>query len=318
MAMIQCPECGKDISTDAKSCPHCGCLVRKRLQQQERKKNRTEKEKIREAAAKPSGGKPGNKKIPILAAVAAVVVAAVLLVVLVVLPNARIKAPAPYRTVGSIVTFGHYEQDADESNGPEPIEWIVLDVQGGKALLLSKYGLDVKPYNTELADVTWETCTLRSWLNGDFLNAAFSEKERSAILLTEVDNSDTQGFDWVAAGWSEINPTGGNNTQDKIFLLSWAEAEKYLEMAVHDYDNPDKVYPKAQAAPTEYAVRNGAVAYKTAEGDAAWWWWLRSPGSMQLIAANVSSDGSLSDNGVGNGAVCVRPAFWLNLESDIF
>ena len=222
-----------------------------------------------------------------------------------------------FLTVGNVVTFGHYEQDADESNGPEPIEWIVLDVQDGKALLLSKYVLDAKPYYTEGTDITWETCTLRSWLNDDFLNAAFAEKERSAILLTEVDNSKAQGFDWTTIRLSNL-AVSGNNTQDKIFLLSWAEAEKYLETAVRDSDNPDKVYPKAQAAPTEYAARNGAVAYKTAEGDAAWWWWLRSPGSMQLIAANVSSDGSLSRSRVDGERGCVRPAFWLNLESDIF
>ena len=317
MAMIQCPECGKDISTDAKSCPHCGCLVRKRLQQQEREKNRTEKEKIRAAAAKPSGGKPGNKKIPILAAVAAVVVAVVLLVVLVVLPSTR--KNSEFRKIGNLVTFGHYEQDADESNGPEPIEWIVLDVQDGKALLLSKYGLDTKPYNTKFVGVTWETCTMRAWLNGAFLNAAFAEKEKSSILLTEVDNSKAQGFDWTTVG-APVSADGGNNTQDKIFLLSWAEAEKYLETAVWDSDNPDKVYPKAQAAPTEYAIRNGAYksnSNKTAEGDAAGWWWLRSPGGHKSCAADVDSDGSLDDHYVDDVDGCVRPAFWLNLESDL-
>ena len=224
-----------------------------------------------------------------------------------------------FLTVGNVVTFGHYEQDADESNGPEPIEWIVLDVQDGKALLLSKYVLDAKPYYTEGTDITWETCTLRSWLNDDFLNAAFAEKERSAILLTEVDNSKAQGFDWTTVG-APVSADGGNNTQDKIFLLSWAEAEKYLETAVWDSDNPDKVYPKAQAAPTEYAIRNGAYksnSNKTAEGDAAGWWWLRSPGSPQSCAADVDSDGSLDDHYVDDVDGCVRPAFWLNLESDL-
>ena len=91
--------------------------------------------------------------------------------------------------VGDICYFGAYEQDNDLTNGKEPIEWLVLDVQGDKALLLSKYGLDAKPYNTTYADVTWETCTLRKWLNDDFLKTAFSEDEQKAILTTEVDNS---------------------------------------------------------------------------------------------------------------------------------
>ena len=60
----------------------------------------------------------------------------------------------PFDTIGGIVTFGRYEQDGNEENGPEGIEWIVLDVQDGKVLLLSKYGLEVKPYNTEHTEHT--------------------------------------------------------------------------------------------------------------------------------------------------------------------
>ncbi|MBP3696995.1 MAG: hypothetical protein J6J45_05560, partial [Clostridia bacterium] len=67
--------------------------------------------------------------------------------------------------VGDYITFGSYEQDNDLSNGKEPIEWLVLDKQDGKVLVISKYALDAKPYNDEYVDVTWETCTLRSWLN---------------------------------------------------------------------------------------------------------------------------------------------------------
>ena len=87
-------------------------------------------------------------------------------------------------SAGDVVTFGHYEQDNNLDNGPEAIEWIVLDMQEGKALLLSKYGLDAIPYNTEYVNITWEQCTLRTWLNQDFLKTAFDEKEQSAILTT--------------------------------------------------------------------------------------------------------------------------------------
>ena len=85
--------------------------------------------------------------------------------------------------VGDVVTFGKYPQTAAGTD-QTPIEWIVLDVQDGKALLLSKYGLEMKQYNTEYTDITWETCTLRTWLNSDFLNKAFSSEEQSAILIT--------------------------------------------------------------------------------------------------------------------------------------
>jgi len=106
--------------------------------------------------------------------------------------------PAPwmkeaFQTIGNIVRFGLYEQDNNLDNGPEEIEWIVLDVQQEKSLLLSKYGLDAICYNTEKTNVTWETCTLRSWLNSEFLKKAFTMQEQSAILSTKVDNSKNQG-----------------------------------------------------------------------------------------------------------------------------
>ena len=65
-------------------------------------------------------------------------------------------------SVGDIVTFGSYEQDNNLSNGKEAIEWLVLDIQDGKALLLSKYGLETKEYNTGDYEITWERSTLRS------------------------------------------------------------------------------------------------------------------------------------------------------------
>lgn len=212
-------------------------------------------------------------------------------------------------SVGDIVTFGTYPQTA-EGNDQTPIEWIVLDYDetNHRALLLSRYGLDAKPYNTEFTVITWETCTLRSWLNSEFLNNAFSKEEQSAILLTEVDNSSGQGY-------SEWNTYGGNNTQDRVFLLSYAEANKYL--GVTNMNNTG-----SRVAPTAYAMRNGAWtsdSYKTADGAVAGWWWLRSPGNNQYCAASVRLDGSLSRNSrVDYDKGVVRPAFWLNLESGIF
>ena len=216
---------------------------------------------------------------------------------------------AKLKTVGSIVTFGQYEQDNNIGNGPEEIEWIVLDVQDGKSLLLSRYGLDAKPYNTEYRDITWEECSLRAWLNNDFLKSAFTPIEQSAILLTAVDNSKSQGY----SGW-ETN--GGNNTQDHLFLLSYAEANKYLGVTYSDRNNT-----RSRVVPTAYAKAQGAGISdnnKTADGEAAGLWWLRSPGFSQDCAAGVGYYGSLSHYGVGNENVVVRPAFWLNLESDIF
>ena len=217
---------------------------------------------------------------------------------------------APYRETGSIVSFGTYPQ-MKEGTDQTTIEWIVLeyDETNHKALLLSRYGLDATVYNKEYTDITWEKCTLRAWLNGEFLNKAFSTAEQSAILMTRVDNSKSQGY----SGW---NTEGGNNTEDRIFLLSYAEANRYLGVTYDDSNNL-----KARVAPTAYALERGAWtsdSNKTEDGAAAGWWWLRSPGGRQNNAAYVFLDGSLLDHYVRRDDCSVRPAFWLNLESGIF
>lgn len=211
-------------------------------------------------------------------------------------------------TVGNYVTFGEYPQTT-AGEDMTPIEWLVLARDGNKALLISRYGLDAQPYNTDHTSVTWETCTLRTWLNGTFYNKAFSSAEQSAILTTNVNNSKYQCY----SGWST---NGGNNTQDKVFLLSYAEANKYFGVT---YDNSSNT--KSRVAPTAYAIAQGgwtSPSKKTADGTAAGWWLLRSPGSYQRYAAYVSRDGSLSDHNVDYGSASVRPALWVNVETDIF
>ncbi len=209
---------------------------------------------------------------------------------------------------GDIVVFGHYEQDGNTGNGAEEIEWIVLDVRDGKALLLSRYGLEAKPYNAEYKEITWENCTLRAWLNGDFLKTVFNADEQSAILTTNVDNSSSQGY-------SKWSTSGGNNTQDKIFLLSYAEANRYLGVTYADSSNTE-----SRVKLTTWAIKNGAYTstYKTSEGDASGWWWLRSPGDRQKGAARVNDDGSLSRTSVHSGTGTIRPAFWIDVNSGAF
>ena len=197
-----------------------------------------------------------------------------------------------------MILFGHYEQDNDLGNGPEPIEWIVLDTQDGKALLLSKYGLDAVPYNTDSdSPVTWETCTLRAWLNTTFFESAFTQEEAEAILLTEVDNSSAQCS-------SEWDTAGGNNTQDRLFLLSAAEAKQYFGVTKTNKNNL-----AARLTSTAYAATKHASSY----------WWLRSPGWTRFNAAFVNHYGALESSmtfTIGNYAV--RPTLWLDLGSLVY
>lgn len=211
-------------------------------------------------------------------------------------------------TVGNYVTFGEYPQTT-AGEDMTPIEWLVLARDGNKALLISRYGLDAQPYNTDHTSVTWETCTLRTWLNVTFYNKAFSSDEQAAILTTSVDNGKNQGY-------SKWSTSGGNNTEDKVFLLSYAEANKYFGVT---YDNISNT--KSRVAPTAYAIAQGAWASssnKTADSTDAGWRWLRSPGFYQSSAAYVLGYGLFRGDDVIRVSGSVRPALWVNLESDVF
>lgn len=206
---------------------------------------------------------------------------------------------------GDYVIFGHYPQTADGTDST-PIEWLVLDFDeaDNRILLISRYGLDTKLYHPEYIFMTWEECELRGWLNGEFMDCAFSADEQAAILTTDVDNSDDQGY-------GEWNTSGGNNTQDRIFLLSYAEAKKYFKVSKENYFNV-----KARTTPTAYALQAGAYTSsdKTADGAAAGAWWLRSPGAHRDSAAEVVTDGSLESTSVITDCVCVRPAMWIDVN----
>ena len=201
--------------------------------------------------------------------------------------------------VGDTYTFGAYEQDNSTSNGKEAIEWTVLDKDGMSLLLISKQALDCQQYNTSYTDVTWESCSLRKWMNGTFLNKAFNAEEQAQIQNTTVSADKNP----------EYNTNPGNATTDKVFLLSINEVEKYF--------NSDET---RKCAPTAYAKAQGAYtsdSYKTASGAATCWWWLRSPGSSQGSAATVNHGGSVICNGysVIYDTDAVRPALWINLDS---
>lgn len=202
-------------------------------------------------------------------------------------------------SVGDTITFGAYEQDNNTSNGKEAIEWTVLDKDGMSLLLISKQALDCQQYNTSYTDVTWESCSLRKWMNGTFLNKAFNAEEQAQIQNTTVSADKNP----------EYNTNPGNATTDKVFLLSINEVEKYF--------NSDEA---RKCAPTAYAKAQGAYTsdiYKTASGAATCWWWLRSPGYSQTYAAHVRIGGSVYYYGnlVNYAHDAVRPALWINLDS---
>lgn len=199
--------------------------------------------------------------------------------------------------LGNRLTIGVYEQDGNWENDKEAIEWLVLDIQDNRALLLSRYALDSKPYDTDYEAVDWEHCSLRQWLNGRFLKFSFSEAEKKAILSTTVNNS-------VLQGNQEWERTGGDNTQDQVFLLSYQEVMQYFGSAE---DRVCTVTPYAAEMGADTREYNGHITE-------AGWWWLRSPGEKEHHAAMVNFDGNCYSNAVANEYLSVRPAMWVDLD----
>lgn len=193
--------------------------------------------------------------------------------------------------VGDTICFGHYEQDNQGTTNQEPIEWIVLEINEDKALLLSVYGMDCQPYNGTNSSCTWATCSLRKWLNESFYRVVFSQEEKEYIVKSTVPAHRNARFG--------TNP--GAATEDNVFLLSAEEAELYLLTT-----------SGKMCTPTEYAVSRGAYVnptYKTC------WWWLRTPGESAFDACSVNSDGTMDydDGSVNSNKGCVRPAIRISI-----
>lgn len=184
-------------------------------------------------------------------------------------------------TVGDTIVFGSYELDDNATNGKEGIEWLVLAKEDDTILVISRYGVDWQKYNGEETSTSWEKCTLRSWLNHDFFYSAFSEKEQTIILTTTVSADENPEYN--------VNP--GSDTQDKMFLLSILEADKYFN-----------------------SNRERTCRFIAQD---AWFWWLRSPGETLDNAATVDRDGSINKEGaqVNIVNILVRPAMWIDLSA---
>ena len=196
----------------------------------------------------------------------------------------------PDYKIGETIEFGNYPQDKDGTE--KPIEWIVMKKEGNQVLLLSKYVLDAKPYNKEWEDVTWETSDIRQWLNNEFYTTAFNKAEKAKIQTSLIKNEDN----------SKYGTNGGNDTEDKVFLLSEKETETL-------FSNKEERIAKA----TEYATKSGVYVNE----EKAAWWWLRSPGGYSENAAVVDRYGWVGRS--GDDVDCsndgVRPALHLNLQS---
>ena len=203
--------------------------------------------------------------------------------------------------IGQTIEFGSYWQSADKSDGKTPIKWKVLAKVEDKALLISEFALDRKPFNSINEEINWKGSTLRLWLNDEFLNTAFSTKEQNLIQTTCIMGDKNTRYNTYFS--YEVN--------DKIFILSIDEAEKYFNR-----------YEYLQCLPTKYTKPVGILLTNrtncTKSGQSTCLWWLRSPGSKLFYAAYVDHDGKINLYGQDVNSpyyYCVRPALWIKLDS---
>ena len=206
------------------------------------------------------------------------------------------------------VSFGMYPQDSESKISIKDIEWIVLekDEENRKALLLSKYIIDCKPFNNTYREVTWKNCSLRKWLNDDFYNYAFNDSEKEKIIMTEI-----------------ITKNNGNEkTKDKIFLLDTYDIDKYFRQFNLSSDNP-----KLATRATEYAksVRDDDVRLWVRTND-KWckgnsYYYLREMGVATTNIAAVGSGGNIYGSfyhgserivNVNEKDGGIRPAMWVS------
>ncbi len=214
------------------------------------------------------------------------------------------------------VYFGYYEQDGNKANGKEPIEWDVLADNGSTVLLISTYVLDHPTFNEDYdrnEDTNWENCSLRTWLNDDFLNEAFDSDEISHIHRRKI----------VADANRDPSASSdpGGNTRDMVSILSLSELYTYYGDASIVERGSDIYSPIFMACPTNAILRSGSnpdgVTGRTINADASdkdfyrqngyssaqmsltcYDWWLRTPGTEGSNSLYVGFDGCVSEQGM--------------------
>lgn len=209
--------------------------------------------------------------------------------------------------IGDYVEFGDYN-------------WQVLDIQKGKALVISERVLEQRPYHNTPVDITWADCDLRAYLNNDFYNS-FDKNDRSNIVTVKNKNPDNP-WDFSENGGKAFTD-GGVDTKDNIFLLSLDEIIKYF-----CNDDKNSMLYESYLGKTEQDFTDGfsdariaylLSGYFSAGNIKGATWLLRSPGMYTDTVAYIGSKGSIVVSGYyveyeDNG---IRPAMWLKNVNDL-
>ena len=211
--------------------------------------------------------------------------------------------------VGSYFEMGTYIMSYEDG---EPwyneIVWNVIDVdeENHRILLISNVILDGQPYNVEPMDVSWNSCTLRTWLNDDFFNNAFSASEQAIIADTNYS-------------------FGGETVTDKLFLLTESQVDDYLPVGQHSGSRPTQTgeatryaYEQGVDCHTSHKTRGRDYSFKDGDAYSSWsnnaGWWLLT----EEFGTTARFIGPWGPSAAGKVKVSeifgVRPAMWLDLS----
>ena len=198
----------------------------------------------------------------------------------------------------------------------EPIKWRVLNVSGEQAILLADIVLDNQKYNLNHIKLSWENSSIRSWLNGygaeynepnqdytnkNFINFAFSDEEKRAICLTDINNY------------------GIHNLEDKIFLLDTTDIYDTERAKSYGFVEDNIVKDEArQSKSSTYAKAMGVMSAVDTEYMGSCAWWLRSAYAISgdAVISYVLDSGImyLQGSSIDNYVIGVRPALQLDLS----
>jgi len=218
-------------------------------------------------------------------------------------PNSSVSNPE----IGTSVIFGAYEQDGDESNGKEPLEWLVLDRDGDKALLLSKYGIETMQYDKDQALEVWEEDALYWMMNRTIYEYAFSAEERVALIRSNPIEKDSTHF-----------------TNERLLYKGYTfllETDDVLYGQGQDETKYFRTEEPRITIPTAYAAQKGAFLDENGEFAGVEAPWIvtvtgTTGGDFSEVKfARVMPDGSLSfdEEGIKNAHVMIRPAVWVDV-----
>lgn len=223
--------------------------------------------------------------------------------------------------IGDIVQMGTYEQDGDAET-EDPICWDVLDKDGDAMLLISHDVIAYQRFSDSFKCVIWEDSEIRTWLNQEFYAEAFDETEQASIRETTLENPSTVGFA------AHVDPSGDvqvresrPDTKDKIFLLSWKEAEQYYGNRLTDASilgrRPSRaVLQKRKAIFTDLIIEELPAMYPYSrhlpDGTERLSWMLRSTGMKNYTIFVIGYEGKW-DQDYPDSYNGVRPVMWVNV-----